>query len=222
VITPGYGKTLAPAPGVIFAPLDPVGGARYRVRGVEPADAPIPVEFGLGFGPSANVSLHAGQIVRMTYALAPSVPRAVTGIGGGPILVKDGQWYDDPHAPAPDERDYRWPVVALARKADGHALMVAVDGRHPERSVGMTRPEFGDLLVRLGAVDAMALDSGGSVTLVSRAPGDAHVSVRNVPSDNSAERWVSDALFLYSSAPAPSIVPPVGTATPEPEARPSP
>jgi len=49
-----------------------------------------------------------------------------------------------------------------------------------------------------------------------------NVSVRNVPSDNSAERWISDALFLYSTAPAPKIVAPVLAPTPAPEARPSP
>jgi exopolysaccharide biosynthesis protein len=224
VITSGYGKTLAAAPGVTFAALDALGGdgSRYRVRTVSDASAPLPVEFGLAFGPDTRASLHPGQTLRLTYRLDPPVPGAFAAIGGGPILIKDGAWFEDPHAPAPDERDYRWPVVALARKADDHLLLVAVDGRHPERSVGMTRPEFGDLLLRLGAVDAMALDSGGSVTLVSRAPGDATVSVRNVPSDNSAERWVSDALFLYSTAPAPTIVRPATAVTPVPEARPSP
>lgn len=223
VITPDYGKTLAPAPGVTFAELEPLGdGNRYRVLGVEPAAATVPVAFGLAFGPDARPSLRPGQTLRLEYRIDPAIPDAVAAIGGGPILVKDGAWFEDPHAPAPDERDYRWPVVALARKADDRLMLVAVDGRHPERSVGMTRPEFGALLLRLGAVDAMALDSGGSVTLVSRAPGDTNVSVRNVPSDNSAERWVSDALFLYSSAPAPSIVPPLVAPTPVPEGRPSP
>jgi len=224
VITPDYGKALSAAPGVTFAALESLGGdgSRYRVRSVSAADAPMPVAFGLAFGPDTRAPLHPGQTLRLTYRLDPPVPGAVAAIGGGPILIKDGAWYEDPHAPAPDEHDYRWPVVALARKADDHLLLVAVDGRHPERSVGMTRPEFGDLLLRLGAVDAMALDSGGSVTLVSRAPGDATVSVRNVPSDNSAERWVSDALFLYSTAPAPKIVAPATVATPVPEARPSP
>ena len=143
-------------------------------------------------------------------------------IGPPPILLRDGATYDDAHAPAPDEKEYRWPVIALARERDDRLLLVAVDGRHPERSVGMTRPEFSDLLLRLGATDAMALDSGGSVTLVSRAPGDANVTVRNVPSDNSAERWVSDAFLLYSDAPKPTIVAPIAAATPIPEARPSP
>jgi len=105
---------------------------------------------------------------------------------------------------------------------DDLLLLVAVDGRHPERSVGMTRPEFAELLQRFGATDAMALDSGGSVTLVSRAPGDENVSVRNQPSDNSAERWVSDALFLYSSAGANEIVVPHAATTPIPVAKPSP
>jgi len=43
-----------------------------------------------------------------------------------------------------------------------------------------------------------------------------------VPSDNSAERWISDGLFLYSSAATPSIVQPAQDPTPVPEARPSP
>jgi exopolysaccharide biosynthesis protein len=158
----------------------------------------------------------------MSYRIVPNVAGAVAAIGGGPILVRDGAWYEDPDAPAPDERDYRWPVVALARQADDHLLLVAVDGRHPERSVGMMRPEFADLLIRFGVTDAMALDSGGSVTMVSRAPGDANVTVRNVPSDHSAERWVSDALFVYSSAPQPSLVPLASSATPAPEVRPTP
>ena len=223
VITPAFGKTLPAAPGVTFAALEPAGGAhRFRVTRVAAATAPQPVTFGVAFGPNAHISLRPGETVEVRYRLDPDVPGAVAAIGGGPILVRDGAWYEDPHAPAPDERDYRWPVIALARVSDERLLLVAADGRHPERSVGMTRPEFADLLIRLGATDAMALDSGGSVTMVSRAPGDATVSVRNVPSDNSAERWVSDALFIYSSAAAPTLVPAAVAVTPPPEARPAP
>jgi exopolysaccharide biosynthesis protein len=94
---------------------------------------------------------------------------------------------------------------------------VAVDGRHPERSIGMTRPEFGDLLRSFGMIDAMALDSGGSVTLVSRAPGNSAVTVRNVVSDFSQERYVTDALFVYSTAPLGTIV-----TSPRPHVEPTP
>jgi exopolysaccharide biosynthesis protein len=223
LITPAFGKTLPAEAGTTFASLEPLGdGKHYRVDQVQRVDAPLPVSFGIAFGPKAGASLHPGETVELSYRTDPPIDGAVAAIGGGPILVRNGAWYEDPHAPAPDERDYRWPVIALAQLGNGRLLLVAVDGRHPERSVGMMRPEFGQLLLRLGATDAMALDSGGSVTLVSRAVGDQNVTVRNVPSDNSAERWVSDALFLYSSAPPPSIVTPASDSTPVPEVRPSP
>ena len=223
VITPAFGKQLPAAPGHTFVALSPLGGKRYRVTDVVNLEAPIPAQFGIAIGPLVHVPLpHRGETLALDYDLDPHVENAVAGIGGGPILLRDGQPFEDPHAPAPDERNYRWPVIALARQSDDRLVFVAVDGRHPERSVGMTRPEFTQLLQRFGGVDAMALDSGGSVTLVSRAPGDLNPSVRNVPSDNSAERWISDALFIYSSAPVPTIVPPANAPTPVPESRPAP
>ena len=222
VITPDFGKTLPPASGIRFAELTPLGGDRFRIARVASTDAPQPVHFGLAFGPKTSAVLRPGEKIELQYRLEPAIGDAVAGIGGGPLLLKDGAWFEDPHAPAPDERDVRWPVVALGRQRDGNLLLVAVDGRHPERSVGMKRPEFGALLQRLDVTDAMALDSGGSVTMVSRAPGDRNVTVRNVPSDFSAERWVSDGLFIYSSAPAPVIIPQRSAPTPVPEARPTP
>lgn len=224
VITPNFGKELPPAPATTFVRLAPVGASteHFRVTEVDATTQALPVSFGLAFGSRIRVKLHVGEPVDLTYRTEPSLSDAVAAIGGGPILVRNGESYEDPDAPAPDERNYRWPVIALAQTNQDRLLLVAVDGRHPERSVGMMRPEFSDLLLRLGARNAMALDSGGSVTLVSRAVGDANVSVRNVPSDNSAERWVSDALFLYSSAPPPTIVPVKSAPTPVPEVRPSP
>ncbi len=224
VITPAFGKTLPASPDRTFVDLRPLGdGKHFKVTRVAPMLAELPVRFGIAIGPLVKTPLpQVGETIEMTYGLTPNVPHAVAGIGGGPILLREGRWYDDPHAPAPDERDYRWPVIAMATKADGGLMLVGVDGRHPERSVGMTRPEFGALLQRLGAIDAMALDSGGSVTMVARTPGDANVSLHNVPSDNSAERWISDALFLYSKAPVPKLLVPESATTPVPEARPSP
>jgi hypothetical protein len=208
VITPDYNTDLPPAVGVTFAALAPTGvEGRYRVASIVPATATIPVVFGLAFGPKVTAPLpRVGETIAVRYGLDPAVPDAVTGIGGGPRLLRDGVWYEDPHAPAPDERDVRWPVVALAARRDESLMFAAVDGRHPERSVGMTRPEFAELLRSLGAVDAMALDSGGSVTMVGRVPGDAVVTVRNQPSDDSAERYISDALFVYSAAPIPKLL----------------
>jgi hypothetical protein len=218
IITPDYGKLLPAAPGVTFARLAPLGDERYRVLSLEPALAPIPVTWGLGFSNLLREPLpQPGDVVEVHYTLDPPVPGAVAGVGSGPLLLKDGQWYEDKHAPAPDERDVQWPVVAIGTMPDGTLMLVAVDGRHPERSIGMTRPEFGELLRGYGMIDAMALDSGGSVTLVSRAPGNHAITVRNTPSDFSEERYVTDALLVYSSAPLGTIV-----TTPRPHVEPTP
>jgi hypothetical protein len=224
IITPSFGKILPAWPGVTFVGLRQLEApGHYVVDRVVAMAAPIPIAFGLAFGPRLKgVPPRLGDRLTLTYALDPPADGAIAGIGGGPLLLKDGAWYEDRHAPAPDERDVRWPVIALARLPDDMLLLVAVDGRHPETSIGMTRPEFAAMLQRLGATDAMALDSGGSVTLVARVPGDENVSVRNRPSDSSYERWVSDGLFLYSSAPPPEIVTPRLATTPLPEARPTP
>jgi hypothetical protein len=230
IVTPSFGKVLPAWPGITFATLRPLDAVahpsnvptRYIVEDVRKTDEPLPIAFGLAFGPRIKGPLpRPGDRVTLSYELDPESRDAVAGIGGGPLLLKNGEWYEDRHAPAPDERDVRWPVIALGRFPDDTLLLIAVDGRHPERSIGMTRPEFATMLQRQGVVDAMALDSGGSVTLVSRAPGDENVSVRNQPSDNSDERWVSDALFLYSSAPPPEIVFPRSASTPLPEIRPT-
>ena len=218
MITPDYGKMLPAAPGVTFAALQPLGGTRYRVLSLQPMTVAIPVTLGLGFSDHVAEPLpRPGDVVDVRYAIDPPVPGAFAGIGSGPLLLKDGEWYEDKHAPAPDERDVQWPVIAIGTMPDGTLMFAAVDGRHPERSIGMTRPEFGELLRGYGMIDAMALDSGGSVTLVSRAPGNAALTVRNVPSDFDAERYVTDALFVYSSGPLGTIV-----TAPRPHVEPTP
>jgi exopolysaccharide biosynthesis protein len=207
VITPDYGKVLPAAPGMSFAALETIDATHFRVRSVQSASTAIPVQLGLGFGSAVKGRLpRPGDVVEVTYALDPPIDGVVAGISSGPLLLKNGEWYEDKRAPAPDERDVPWPVVALGTMPDGTLMFAAVDGRHPERSIGMARPEFAELLKGFGVIDAMALDSGGSVTMVSRAPGNSAVTVRNVPSDNSAERYVSDALFVYSTAPQGTIV----------------
>ncbi len=218
LITPDYGKRLPAAPGVTFAALKALGGTRYRVTSVTAMVAAIPAVLGVGFSDDLHEPPpRPGDVLDVRYALDPPVDGAVAGIGSGPLLLKDGQWFEDPHAPAPDERDVPWPVIAVGTLADGTMMFAGVDGRHPERSIGMARPEFAELLRGLGVVDAMALDSGGSVTMVARAPGAHAVTLHNVPSDNSAERYVSDALFAYSTAPEGTIV-----TVPRPHTEPSP
>jgi phosphodiester glycosidase len=58
----------------------------------------------------------------------------------------------------------RYPRAALA-VTEERLLLIACDGR-TKRDAGMTLPELGAALVRLGAIDALNLDGGGSASLV--------------------------------------------------------
>lgn len=201
IVTPDLG-TIPAAPAVTFVALEPAGTPdEYRVLSVAPLAERREAVFGLAFGPLAQDKVpRVGETIRVSYAVTPSVADAVAAVASGPLLLKDGAWYEDPFAPAPGERNVRWPVVAVGKMPNGRQLWVTVDGRLLNVSRGMTRPEFAALLQRFGVSDAIALDSGGSVTMVTRAPGDDGVTVRNHPSDDGGERWVANGLFIYSSA----------------------
>ncbi len=206
VLTPAYG-TLSAAPGVVIAALQPLDTAAglagtYRVSAAGPALAGPVTGMLLALGPAAQALApppSAGDTVTLTYALAPEGLRAA--VGGGPLLIAAGMPFDDAHSPAPEERNVRFPVAGAALEPDGTLLLITVDGRKPAVSIGLTRPEFGALMLGLGAADGIAFDSGGSATLVARTPGDEQPSVLNDPSDG-RERPVADGLFAYSSAPA--------------------
>ena len=112
-------------------------------------------------------------------------------VGGGPRLVRAGKPVAaGPEAGGPGFIDTRHPRTAVGVRADGRILLVTVDGRQPERSVGMTIAELSALLLELGAVEAVNMDGGGSTTMVAGG------RVVNSPSDLTGERPVGDALLV--------------------------
>jgi hypothetical protein len=212
LLTPAFGPFESDAT-VAVAELAPLDAARasgqiagaYRVVSVEPGGSKRAVVDAtlLGFGPAARAAgplPNAGDDLRLDIATAPPLDSLASAVGGGPLLVSGGAPADDPNAPAPEERDVRFPVAGAAILPRAELLLVAVDGRNRAYSVGVTRPEFAALFLGFGATDAMAFDSGGSATLVARVLGDAAASVLNAPSDGS-ERNVADGFFVYSDAP---------------------
>ena len=188
--------------------LAPTADGRYQVLQTE-TDAmtflPLrPTDIGIAARGDAAVTLlqqfHEGDIVTLAQTLDPQLPGLREGVGGGPLLLRDGAPYDDPDSPSPEERDVRYPLTGAGTSADGATLwLVTVDGRAPARSVGITRPMLASLFSALGASNAMAFDSGGSTEMVVRRLGDPRVSVANVPSDG-RERSLADGLFVMNSA----------------------
>lgn len=124
-------------------------------------------------------------------------------VNGGPLLVRDGRQYVDAYAEGfvqPDRPDFfygfgvrRNPRTMAGVTATGHLLLVAVEGRRPGYSVGLSFPEESAVMATLGATDALNLDGGGSTTAVG--PG---ATVLGRPSDTTGERPVGDAVLLYA------------------------
>ncbi|MGW6020350.1 phosphodiester glycosidase family protein [Streptomyces sp. NPDC055099] len=120
-------------------------------------------------------------------------------VNGGPELVRDGKvavnYGADGIVRAGDRSfAYTWgikrnPRMLLGVDRQGRLLLVGADGRQPGISDGLGLGEAAELMKSLGAVHAMALDGGGSVTMTVNG------KVVNAPSDGT-ERPVGDALLL--------------------------
>ena len=158
-----------------------------------------------------------GTTVTSRLILQPGWETVADAIGGGPVLVRDGKpVFRANEAFTTSQLAPRHPRTAVGQLADGRVLLVAVDGRQPGYSVGMTIFEMAQTLVRLGAIRGMAFDSGGSTTLAFEG------TVLNQPSDGS-ERPISTALMLqyfgvYAHPPAVSVYSPNGDGVDEEQA----
>ena len=167
-----------------------------------------------------------GEQMLVKLVLRPQWGAVVDAIGGGPLIVRDGQpVFAALEDFAPSQINPRNPRTAVGQLADGRIVMVAVDGRRSGYSVGVTTFELAQQLVRLGAVTGTALDSGGSTTMAFNG------KLLNRPSDPGGERAVSDSLnvFYYGvvvpQAPKPVLSPNgdgvAETQTPDLQARPA-
>lgn len=182
-------------------------GLRYVVKGVWPQQAyyaPFPKDVLLlvGRGGAADWLLRnitPGMPVQVSLSTIPDWRETRLVIGGGPLLVQNGRAVRDPLSPVPRERNQRHPVGAVGISKDGRTmLLTAIDGRQPRLSIGLTQPQLAGYMEWLGADQAMAFDSGGSVTMVVRFPWRPAPSIVNSPSDGH-ERAVGNALLILST-----------------------
>ena len=248
--TPDYGPATAPMPSgaaIVLRTVEiqlPLGLGRaglfspvgLREGGGEvpiPSDGAVIAAQDAGAGTLravwAKASQHllgAGGVVRLE-----SAPPVEETLGGNPILLQGGQVtvVDD----GSDFTSSRHPRTVVGWN-ERETFLVAVDGRHPRYSIGLTLLEAAELLARLGATDALNLDGGGSTTLVLggrvvNRPSDRLVRTNGRerivthPADDDVvvgfvERPVADALVVMS----PPAIPIVGDLLAPVLARPGP
>jgi hypothetical protein len=127
-------------------------------------------------------------------ALAPGTPMRLhwtlgwanvfDAVGGAPLLLRDGEVVGICNSACG-----RQPRTGVGVTATGRILLVVVDGRQANWSLGPTAAEFADIMAGLGAVTALNLDGGGSSEMVVEG------EVVNRPSDGD-ERRISNAILV--------------------------
>jgi hypothetical protein len=215
LFTPAWGSATPAAQGTVeitigsLPPAAPFTDMTGIVTAAKPGGGtPIPPGGGVLVGRGASAGRLAseapvGQEVTARLVLRPQWSGVVDAVGGGPIIVRNGQpVFRALEQFTSTQLSVRNPRTAVGQRADGRILLVAVDGRRPGYSVGMTNFELAQTMVRLGAVTASALDAGGSTTLAFNG------KLLNRPSDPGGERAVADGLFVFYygvHAPLPSV-----------------
>jgi hypothetical protein len=144
---------------------------------------------GRGAGADALRVLRKGSRVTLGTRLQGNPAVAITG---NQFLIDDGI------VRVVDDRELH-PRTAVGIDRDTHRLLfVVVDGRQ-SFSRGYTMVELAELMMSLGADEALNLDGGGSSTMVARGPG-GRVGVVNSPSDGD-QRAVPNGLGVTYTAP---------------------
>jgi hypothetical protein len=142
----------------------------------------------LSIGPECIEKLpdfETGTVLTLHLETSPDLTGAVTAVGGGPILLGNGNIVPVSSPPR------RHPRTVLGWNKD-HFVLAVVDGRQKGLSIGMDYPELTSLMKRHGCTYAMNLDGGGSSTLWLSG------RVMNSPSDGQ-ERKVANGLIVIAT-----------------------
>lgn len=210
LLTPQYGP-VAPNESITLIGVNPTEGTppftTYTVTGQADNTSRQPAGYYIAIGPNAIAQTgvpNPGDTIVASGDVDPIGLKTVqAAVGGGPLILEDGKWIDDLDGPRGGTYSMRAPQSGAAITPDGTLLLIEVDGRQPDESVGVTPAEFSALMRALGATRGMEFDSGGSAEMSVRIPGNSNATLVNSPSDGK-ERPISDGVFLYSDAPVSS------------------
>ncbi|WP_198508533.1 phosphodiester glycosidase family protein [Bacillus xiapuensis] len=179
-----------------------IGQASGRVAKVIHNEGNQPIREGeivlSGSGAAADFldTLTPGESIELRTSVAKGWEDVEQALGGNILLMKNGT-----KTPI-QENSFtaaKAPRTAVGIREDSSIFFVVIDGRQPGYAEGITIFELQNVMHELGAKDALNLDGGGSSTFASRTPGEAALSVKNIPSDGK-ERPVANSFFVVSTA----------------------
>lgn len=145
-------------------------------------------------------SFEVGDTVDLSISTVLDWENIEMAVTGSAILVKDGQI---PENFSYDINGVHPRTAAGSSKFGKELILVTVDGRQAA-SKGMSQRELADLMLSLGAYNAINFDGGGSTSMVSRIPATNNLKVVNTPSDGSL-RSISTAIGIFSVMPPSSL-----------------
>ena len=128
------------------------------------------------------LALVSGTPMRLHWSLGWA--NVFDAVGGAPLLLLDGVRVGECNSGCGSQ-----PRTGVGVTASGKILLVVVDGRQPQWSLGPTATEFAQIMADLGARTALNLDGGGSSEMVVEG------EVVNRPSDGQ-ERAISNAILV--------------------------
>lgn len=118
-----------------------------------------------------------------------------TAIGGGPVLLQDGALFitnDQERIFTGNAFNEKHPRTAMGYTGDGKLILLVIEGRNPGVAGGATLTQTAIILQRIGCVEALNLDGGGSSCLLVNG----RETIR--PSDKTGQRPVP-AVFMVQS-----------------------
>ena len=113
---------------------------------------------------TALADLKIGQHLELDVKMSPEWSDVNHIISGGPYLVKDGEVFVDIKEQKLLAIGGRNPRTAIGYTADNKFIIITADGREGS-SIGLTLNELAHYMKKLGCVNAMNLDGGGSTVM---------------------------------------------------------
>ena len=135
-----------------------------------------------------------GETVTLTFNTTDERWSEVQYAVGGKTLVRNGV----SKPTSIDRASSHCARTAVGVKPDGDVVIYQIDGEQSKYSAGATANELAEEMLRLGCVQAVCLDGGGSSVMTVQRAGEE--SATRISQPASGERKVSNFIFLLNTA----------------------